>query len=205
MAILAGGLHMPLMDVLVIVSAAAFFAFRANSKDSASATWLSRSLRCSVVVLVIGVVTFASAAVQLLPSIEYAPLVVRWGGAGSSLQKIPYAVLTESHYQLPRSLFAFLFGAAPIGQGEFSPYFGTLPFFLAVVGVWQCWRSAWVKYAAGLAVLAYVYSLAGFSLLFGLLYLLVPYLDMVREPGRFIYLTHFAMALLAGFGVQALF
>ena len=207
MAILAGSLHIPLMDVLVVVSAALFFAFQ-PSTDPAAHDALRSRLRWSVtIVLVVGVVSFAAASLQLFPSLEYAPLARRWTGEWSGLfrQRIPYKVTSEIYNLGPRSLFAFLFGSANLGSGEFSTYFGVMPLLLTVIGVWQHWGKVWVRYLAGLGVLAFFYALGSFSFLHGLVYLLVPYMDKAWEAGRFLYLTHFAMAVLAGFGVQSLF
>jgi hypothetical protein len=47
------------------------------------------------------------------------------------------------------------------------------------------------------------YTWGGFSLLHGAGYL-IPLLDIAREADRFIYLTQFGMALLAGYGLHAL-
>lgn len=203
MPLLAGGLHSAIMDTIVVVTAAAFLTWqREDAPISGSGWWRYR--RAATVVLIVGMVTFAAAAIQLLPSIEYAPHVLRWGAGGTALEKIRYQALTESHYEPPRAILAFLFAGAPVSPAEVSPYFGVLPMLLAILGAWHYWRLPLVKYAAGLGVLAFVYSLGPFSFLHGLLYLF-PILDAAREAGRFIYLTHFAMALLAGFGAQALF
>ncbi|OFV98324.1 MAG: hypothetical protein A3H28_08225 [Acidobacteria bacterium RIFCSPLOWO2_02_FULL_61_28] len=206
MAILAGSLHIPMMNVLVVVSAAAYYAFRTPDEATVRLTRRSRLTWVASLVLVVGAVAFAAGAVQLLPSLEYAPQSVRWAGnwADVSTKKIPYAVLTEGQYLAPRSLFSFLFAVAPIGNAEFRPYLGVLPFVLLVMGLCLNWHRAWVKYLAGLAVVVYLFTLGPFSFVFGLAYILIPYLDMAREAGRFIYLTHFAMALLVGFGVQSL-
>ncbi len=240
LAILGGRLHMAMMDVLVVVSFAAYQAYRTGQEAASSA--VSRELcpgsagvppassagsktcgpearaprRRSVwlwsaaVVAVVGLVAFAAGAVQLLPSMEYSQVSRRYLGGTLSYpsgQRIPYADLNDGF--LPRSVFAFLFGfpfeGGTIGSGEvFTPYFGVLPFLLVVIGVWQNWRQPWVKYLTGLAVLSFFYSLGWFSFLHGLLYLLVPYLWMSRIAARFLYLTHFAMALLAGLGAATL-
>ncbi len=56
----------------------------------------------------------------------------------------------------------------------------------------------------GLAVVAFLYVLGEYSPLFGILYAVVPYLWMVREPSRFIYLVSFALAVLSAFGLDAI-
>jgi hypothetical protein len=156
------------------------------------------------VVLIVGAVAFATAAVQLLPSIEYSQLSVRYYGEGavSTTSQPPYAAL--GHNLSAGGLLTFLFGAAGIGGSEISPYMGVLPLVLVVIGVWCNWANPWVKYLSGLCLVSLFYSLGHFFFLHGLLYL-VPVFNMAWEPGRFLYVTHFAMALLAGFGVESLF
>ena len=207
MAILAGSLHVAIMDAILVLSAAAFWAIRTPGGASLPPLTRFAAIRQSaLVVAVIGTVSFAAGAIQLLPSMEYSALAIRWTGdwAGPANMRIPYQILSESARLLPQSIFAFLFGGADTGGSEFSPYMGVMPLLLTIVGVWRNWERPWVKYLAGLGVAAFIYCLGSYSLLHGVLYLLVPFLDMAREAGRFIYLANFAMALLAGFGVESL-
>ena len=207
MSILAGSLHVPIMNAIAVVTAGIFFAWQEGKEPAAPRKGLPLFGRCGLLVLVVGIVSFAAAAIQLLPSIEYSALALRWTGDWADLfrVRIPYAVLSENYRLPPHSVFAFLFGAADVGDSDFSPYFGIMPLILAVIGVWRNWHKPWVKYLAGLGLVAFFYGLGSYSLLHGLLYAFIPYLDKAREASRIIYLTHFSMALLAGFGVESLF
>jgi membrane protein YfhO len=207
MAVLAGSIHIPLMDVMVIVSAAGLLAFRPEEPANAPASLRSRLFASAVVVFVVGVISFATGAAQLLPSMEFSPLARRWvlEWSGPFYQRVPYFVAGTYARMSPRAIFAFLFGAANAGGSEYSPYFGVMPLLLTVVGVWKNWANQWVRYLAVLGALAFVYGLGEYSLLNGLAYITVPFIDKSYEAGRFLYLTHFAMALLAGYGVQSLF
>ena len=193
MAILAGSLHVAMIETVAVVTAALFFGGR---------NW-RRSL---LVIAVVGIVAFAAGAVQLLPSMELSPLTTRARTADlwrlPTLEKPPYDELFESF--LPHSFQSFLLGGVSAGSLAFSPYFGILPFLLAILGAWRNWERPWVRYLGGLGVLAFAYTLGSFSLLHGLIYTLVPYLWMATQPGRFIFLTHFAGAILAAFGVEVL-
>jgi hypothetical protein len=62
-----------------------------------------------------------------------------------------------------------------------------------------------VRYSAGLAIAAFLFSLGASSLLYGLIYALVPLLWMAREASRFLYLAHFGLVILAAYGAQTLF
>ncbi len=121
-------------------------------------------------------------------------------------QKIPYAYLSDGlgPQGFVGLLFAFAFGGN-LGGGEvISPYMGLFPMLAAIIGIWKCWGNLWVRYLAGLALAAFLYSLGSFSLLHGALYALVPRLWMAREAGRFMYMANFALAILAAFGVEIL-
>src|SRR5262249_33674672 len=95
-------------------------------------------------------------------------------------------------------------GEVDAGNSDMTTYFGVLPVILVIIGAWKYWHQSLVRYLVGLAVLAWVYSWGASSFLHGVLYL-IPNLDVAREADRFIYLNNFAMAILAGYGVQFLF
>ena len=210
LAILGGHLQMAIEHVVVVVSAAAFLVHYTDAKSDEFRACRNPWLWAGVIVAVVAVVAFFAAAVQLLPSLEYSRQAVRYLSDVVMLpaqRKIPYANLSSGLW--PRSVAGFLFGFpfdGAIGGGEdHSPYFGVVPLLLAIVGAWKSWRHPLVRYLTGLAVLAFFYTLGLFSFLHGLLYSVTPLLWMAREAARFIYLANFAMAVLAGFGAEALF
>ena len=81
---------------------------------------------------------------------------------------------------------------------------GVFPFLLAIIGVWKAWQNSWVRYLTGLAVGTLFFSLGSFSFLHGLLYAVAPFVWMAREAQLFLYLTDFALAILAAFGTEIL-
>ncbi len=151
----------------------------------------------------------AAGAVQLLPSAEYSARALRFvsGTALPATEKIPIAYMIDSI--LPRTLLGYLFSwnfQGKLGAGEvLSPYFGVFPLLLAVIGFWKCREHLSVRYSAGLALAAFLFSLGAASLLYGLMYALAPLLWMAREASRFLYMAHFGLVILAAFGAQALF
>jgi hypothetical protein len=202
MSILAGGMHVVVMQALALGPAALFYALGFDSGARARAC-----LRAAAVVATLWAVGLAAGAVQLLPSIEYSHRALRFFGKQAPLmanEKIPYDYLRDDLW--PNSVAALLipqaFGGA-IGGGEvINPYLGVLPLLLAVVAIWKCWGRRWVPYLAGLALAALLYSWGSLSPLHGLIYALVPRLWMAREASRMVYLADFSLAILAGFGAE---
>lgn len=199
LAILAGGLHIAIMEAVIVVIAAAF----GGLCRSGSRRWTLPALALTAVASV----AFCTGAVQLFASLEYGRLALRWIGGAIALpatEKIPYAYLVDRF--LPQGLVCFLIPRAQnLGQGEAMPaYLGVFPFLAAVIGIWKCWSRPWVRYFTGLAVAGFCYALGPLSLLHGLGYALVPGLWTAREAERFIFLPYFALAVLAAFGVEAL-
>jgi hypothetical protein len=210
LSILAGGLQVVIMQVLAIVSAAGYHAFTEDLQEPGVA-WFRRPswVRAGSVVATIGIVALACGAVQILPSIEYSSRSIRFLGKAGALpanQKIPYADLADGLW--PNSFVALLIPRAyngNLGAGEVAnPYLGVFPLLLAIIGIWRNWGNRWVRYLAGLAAAAFLYSLGGLSPLHGMLYALVPRLWMAREASLVVYLMDFSLAILAAFGLETL-
>jgi len=206
LSVLAGGLHVVLMEALVIASAAIF-----NACSSRLETESRRSIvfRTAIVIAVIGAVGLAAGAVQLFPSVEYSTRAFRFLGAAGALpadQRIPYADMNDEF--LPQGItllfahFAFN-GSAGVGE-SINPYMGIFPLLAAVIGIRRYWRNRWVRYLAGLAVAAFLFTLGNFSWLHGVLYAVVPQLWSMREASRMVFVEDFALTILAAYGVEAL-
>lgn len=204
MSILAGGMHVVVMQVLAVAPAALFYATACNSGARGRAY-----LRPAAVLAVLLASGLAAGAVQLLPSIEYSHRAIRYFGKPAPLpasEKIPYDYLRDGLW--PNSVVALLipqaFGGS-IGGGEvINPYFGVFPLVLSVIGIWKAWGRRWTPYLAGLALAALLYSWGSLSLLHGLLYAVVPRLWIAREAGRIVYLADFSLSILAGFGAEVI-
>lgn len=202
MAELGGRMHIVILDALLVIAAGIYYGV-SNREDSRKESRKEKWLSAGLVVGVIGICSFAASALQLIPSIEWAREVNRWIGAPVAVpgaSKIPYAYLNQGYS--PRALFSFLFPFIDSGPGELNPFFGVLPFCLAFIGVWKNWGNRWVRFLTGVAVIGFLYSMGGYFFVHRIAYLVVPYIWLVRDPSRFIYLTHFAGAILAGFGLD---
>jgi hypothetical protein len=207
MTILAGGLHLAIMEGIVVFATAVFVYFHPQILPG---KYQNRSLGFLLLICAAVLVSgFCAGAIQILSSLEYSSRAYRWIGGNAPAvvanAKIPYAYLKDR--VSPQALFGMVF---PIsygigGNGEaISPYMGVFPLLAVIIGVVKYWSRVWVRYMAGLAFLAYLYSLGEMSFFYGLLYSIVPYLWMAREAGRFMCLASFAMSILAAFGIEAL-
>jgi len=157
--------------------------------------------------VVVALVALALSAVFVLPFAEILPYTLRAGAVPlktAAAQSLPWRGLTM--LVAPNSL-----GNAADGSywpaGRSSPYFheiyayaGVAPLLLAPVALVHC-RSA--RPYAALALLALLVMLGGNTPFYGLLYHL-PGAGLVRVPARAGLILDFALAVLAGFGLDAL-
>ena len=207
-AILAGGLHIVIMEALVIVTAVLFHAWQSSGHPSGMTPRAKPWVWAAVAITATASVAFTAGAVQLLPSIEYSRRAYRFTGRMlPATERIPYAYLTD--HQWPHSFVNVLIHSAfgdNTGSGEsWNPYFGVFPLLLAVIGVWKHRHDPWVQYLTGLAIAAFFFTLGDFSFLHGVLYAVVPLLWMAREASRFMFLVDFALAILAAYGAETFF
>ena len=150
------------------------------------------------------VVALGIAAMQILPSLEYGRYALRWVGSAEpvdGLAKIPYALATKSSYP-PRGIVSLL---SPwlLGIFEGYAYVGILPLLLATLSV-IFRRNLYTLFFFGLALIFFALALGNNSIVHGLAYCLIPWLDKARTTSRAIYMLHFAVAVLAAFGADFL-
>lgn len=147
---------------------------------------------------------FGLAAIFLVPFAELLNFVTR-------SEHITYVVATSFSLEptrLAQFVYPFFFGGNPgsveRGAGsliEMTAYVGIVPLLLAVRALWRReWR---VYFLIALGASALVLALGKYTPLYALVYQL-PLFGAVRAPARFLELVLFALALLAGFGLDGL-
>jgi len=211
MAVLGGRLHMVMMQAIVVATATVYHARRSYEASSDPKSVRRSALRALVVIAAVALICFGAGAVQLLPSAAYSSQALRGLGPVHNAignKAIPYDYLS-SNYLLPQGvvtlLLPFAFNGNSSAAEALSPYVGLLPVFLAAIGIFKMWANPWVRYALFLLIGSVLYAMGPFSSLHSSLYVLVPGLWLMREPSRMLYLASFSLALLAGFGTEALF
>jgi hypothetical protein len=196
-SLLAGHIQPPALACISLVLYAGWFALANRGREEL--------LRAAAALGIALAVTAGLSAVQLLPSLEYQDHAYRFVGDRppfDAATRLPYEVVGYHYLLEPRDLGGFLspvFGDVDDGR----PYIGIVTLLLAGVGAALTSRRI-VGFWVLLFVLALVYSLGHHGGLHHLAYLTVPLLDKLREPVRALYIVHFALSVLAAYGVAAL-
>ncbi len=213
MAALAGHIQVTLFTGLWLGGYALFDSFfpqlaRERAKRSGAgpgllASWRSNSL---ILVIIAALVAFAFAALVFIPGYD---LTRYTGRAGLDYEE-------ASRYSLPPAglLGLIVPGLWGRGAGAWSPwprveigYAGVLTLALAVVGLAlkrKGERSGERVFLGSAVILAFLLALGGYAALHGWLYRFVPGLGQLRAPARAVILADFALAILAGLGLDAL-
>lgn len=156
-----------------------------------------------------GLVLFAASglilsAVQWLPLLPFIPLSARGG--------LPYG-FSASYSLPPENLFTFLVPGL-FGDMLESPYWGAcnfwemcayagiLPLILAGAAL-CCGRGPYPPVMAALAAIGILLALGGNTPLFTLFYTFVPGFSLFRGPSKFLFLSSFSIAVLAGLGAES--
>jgi hypothetical protein len=184
--------------LLILYAGALYYVFRVVASPSASRATadiarpgtllLSRAAGFVAIVGIGG----ALAAAQLLPTVEYALLSTRAGLAFEASSK-GMPTLQVLQMLIPGVVSAF---SSPLYVGFISLWLG-----LTVVAVR---RDRTVAVWAALALLALLDNLGGYSYFYSLLYMFAPGFALFRGQERAAAVFSFSLAILAGYGAEAL-
>ena len=142
-------------------------------------------------------------APQLLPSIEYWSHGLRWVGSANPVgfsDKVPYIVFDQFSANPVSLLWLFYPGSFPSSIA----YVGVTVVAFAVFAAVAAWRKRWVPPFLVLAIAGILFSLGKYSIFHGVLYSAVPFVDKSRYAAYALFLVDLALAVLAGFGIDAL-
>jgi len=146
--------------------------------------------RAASSLVVAGLMSLAIAAILAAPLAEYLSLSTR---ANLSL--------TEStQLSLPASNLLNVLAPEYAGWPEWQIYAGVVVLFLAIVAVAGRARGRW--FWAGIVGFSVALALGNITPLYGLMSTVVPGFDQLRVPPRTLFLSSFALAMLAGMGLD---
>ena len=159
--------------------------------------------RLATALLVPTAITLGLLAPMLLPGLQMSALTDR--AAWNYVQTVGFSL---SPAQLIGLFMPGFFGRGPAFHWGLWPrvevgYIGVLTLLLALLGVFMKRdRITWLM--VGLAAISLAFSLGIYSIVHGWLTWLLPGLEQLRAPARFIFLFDLALAILAAQGLQAL-
>lgn len=142
-----------------------------------------------------------TAALQILPSLEYGKLSVRWVGAPDVVgwsQKVPYTV--HKLYSMPPFSLPGVF--LPGFAIHSEVYIGITAFALALTALMLRWARPQTRWLTVLGLFGLIYSLGAATLFHGVLYSLVPMVEKARSPHMAIVVFGLAAAMLSGTGLD---
>ncbi len=174
----------PQTFLFVLAACAVYFVFRSWS---AKLEW-RKGISSAMLMLC---VAFGLAAVQLIPSLEYQRLSTREAlSFGQAAAGFPTLDLLQ--FIFPGFTSAF---ASPL-------YVGGLSLWLAMVALRRRNRERW--FWGLLALGALIFSFGFYVFAYAALYALVPGVGLFRQQERLAFIVSFALAMLAGFGLNDL-
>lgn len=198
LAVLAGHAQM----TFIVGAGLAAYTVWEVARTARTAGWRP-SAQAAGLALLAAVVAVGVGAVTLLPTLEMTPYTAR--------VKLDYA--QAASYSIPWEGLAGLFSPLALGRGAADfwgawdrvelGYLGVAPLFLAGLAPFRGRRGLPV-FLALLAGGALLVALGSHTPVHRWLYDFVPGFSGMRVPARFILLTDFALAVLAGCGLQAL-
>ncbi len=151
---------------------------------------------------VLMIVMLMAGAAQTFPAYSYGQDVLRWVGATHEIgwkDRVPYSV-HELYSLWPVSML----GIFVEGIHSFSnPFVGITVFLMALCGVALAWKNSAVRILLGLAIGGLLFAFSGATILHGIIYSLVPFVEKARSDGMAVFIFHLGICTLSAFGFDA--
>ena len=162
-----------------------------------------RSTALFGVMTAVGIV---GAAVQIAPTLEFIQFtrrsVLSIEAAGLfSMVPLSWIHLIFPHYLGQTHTQGALFWPNPVFVNEFYVYVGVVVLFGALIGsyVWKSWEK---RFLATMVILGFLLTAGTVTPIYRLAYRIVPGMQLVRVPGRFVFWVDIALVLLGAFGLD---
>lgn len=152
------------------------------------------------------IVALAAAAIQVIPTIEFFQFTERslftvYEASAHSMPPMGWLLLLLPHYWGQNYVQAFPFWDIYVNVNESYVYAGIIVIFFALIGsyVWKSWEK-W--FLIVITIIAFFLTAGSVTPLFHLAFNLVPGMQWVRVPGRFVFWVSMSLPLLAAFGAD---
>lgn len=164
-------------------------------------------LRAGASYAVMALVAVAGAAVQILPTLEFMQFTSRAalsvvGASEYIMPPVGWLLLALPHYFGQNHIESLPFWPKNlVFINEFYAYVGIVILFMAFLGsyVWKSWEK---RFLVLMVVLGFVLTLGAVTPVYQLAFQIVPGMQFVRVPGRFVFWVDTSLVLLSAFGVD---
>lgn len=156
---------------------------------------------------IMAIVAVAGTAVQILPTLEFMQFTYRStlsvvGASEYIMPPVGWLLLVLPHFFGQNHVESLAFWPKNlVFVNEFYAYVGIAILFMAFIGsyVWKSWEKRFLLLMVGLG---FVLTLGAVTPIYRLAYQMVPGMQFVRVPGRFVFWVDTALVLLAAFGTD---
>lgn len=145
----------------------------------------------------------AASAFVTIPMAEYGRLAVRWVGTPEPFhlgETVPYTLHQQYSLKPVESLGIFI----PNIAQNYNPYIGVVALTIGILGALLAWRERQARWLTAIAAGGLFFSLGPNSILHGILYSLVPFVDKARVPSAGILVFSVGVAPLVAYGLDLL-
>jgi hypothetical protein len=142
-------------------------------------------------------------ALQIFPAYSYARTSVRWVNASHELtwrEPVPHSVHDE--FSLDPALLPGVFLDSLFAHS--NPFVGIVVLSLSLLGIALAWSEFPVRLLTATAIGGLVFGFSGATVLHGIVYALVPFVDKARSPAMAVFIFHLSIVVLAAFGADVL-
>ena len=185
------------IPIFVTLAVSAIWIFEIARKQPRRA----RLERAALYAVLMAVMLMAGAA-QTFPAYSYGQDVLRWVGATHEIgwkDRVPYSV-HELYSLWPVSMLGIFVEGI---HSNSNPFVGIAVFLLALCGVALAWKNAAVRILLGLAIGGLLFAFSGATILHGIIYSLVPFVEKARSDGMAVFIFHLGICTLSAFGFDA--
>ena len=156
-----------------------------------------------LILAIVGLLTFFATAPVIVPAVVEFKNMIRWIGPFPPVvgnERIPFAAFQMDQLSIS-DLLGVMFRS--VGAAVGSPFVGPVALALTFVAA-TARRRPWTTNALIFIALYSIVSSTGSNLGFAHINYVVPILNKIREPSRFLVLFQFAIAALAAMGIDSL-
>jgi uncharacterized membrane protein YfhO len=153
----------------------------------------------SLYFIIIAILTFGIAAIQILPSIEFMNLCNRAENSYdfATFMSLPIANLITLIVPKPDTILVDV-------NWEYSIYFGVFSIILVLIGLIQPQFYRYKLLFGTILIISIIISFGNNTPLYKLLYYIIPGLSVFRIPSRALLIFSFSASIIIGFGVHYL-